>query len=320
MINEYDFKGQVKDIINEKKLAAEQVAEENLKNAFNDNEFSKHYKHVKSLIFDIGKANFLKKDTSKLKEELKAAKAKIKSRLAYLKINADSLKPNYECSKCNDGAVENCECFKKEFSKLLLQKSGIGDDALPDFASVGFDFITDAKSRDTAKRTYKLMQDYVAKINNPKYKTVTITGGVGRGKTHLLKCIVNESIKQGKFVVYSTAFNFNRDMLKYHLAPLKDKEYILQPYLYCDLMLLDDLGTESILKNVSIEYLYLVLNERVSAGLPTIVTTNLDHDQIEQVYDLRIASRLFDNVNGLPINMEGDDLRKGFNRKENGKC
>jgi len=84
---------------------------------------------------------------------------------------------------------------------------------------------------------------------------------------------------------------------------------IMDKYLNCDLLCIDDLGTENILKNVTVEYLYLILSERLNKGKPIIITTNLSLEQIEKVYDDRILSRLTHKLTGLLINFEGEDLR-----------
>ena len=75
------------------------------------------------------------------------------------------------------------------------------------------------------------------------------------------------------------------------------------------LLLVDDLGTEPLMRNITVEYLFLLLNERMEAGLSTMVTTNLTPAQIQERYGERVCSRLFDRSSALTIKLEGKDLR-----------
>ncbi len=129
------------------------------------------------------------------------------------------------------------------------------------------------------------------------------------GKTYLLHGVVKESLQKNKFVVYTSAFNLNKDFLSYHCAKLEDKDEILSNYLNCDILCIDDLGTENILKNVTNEYLFLILNERLIKNKATVITTNLTLTQILEVYDERIYSRLKDKKSSIVVNITGEDIR-----------
>ena len=83
----------------------------------------------------------------------------------------------------------------------------------------------------------------------------------------------------------------------------------------CDVLFLDDLGSENKIKNVTNEYLYLVLNERMLNHKKTVITTNLNLAQIQDVYGERIFSRLMHKKHSLKIKMEGKDLRVGLDEK-----
>ena len=74
-------------------------------------------------------------------------------------------------------------------------------------------------------------------------------------------------------------------------------------------LLVDDLGTEPMMRNITVEYLFLLINERMEAGLSTMATTNLTPAQIQERYGERVCSRLFDRASALTIKLEGKDLR-----------
>ena len=101
----------------------------------------------------------------------------------------------------------------------------------------------------------------------------------------------------------------NNLFLKYHCAPLEEKDNVLEKILECDLLLIDDLGTENILKNVTNEYLYLIINQRLETNKNTIITTNLNADDLKNLYDERIVSRLANKQTCITAVLPGSDLR-----------
>ena len=124
-----------------------------------------------------------------------------------------------------------------------------------------------------------------------------------------MECMATYAIEKGIKIKYITAFNFNQDMLKYHCARLEDKDEIMEDYLHSDILFIDDLGTENKINNVTKEYLYSVLNDRMTSHKSTVITTNLDFAQIQDVYGERIFSRLMHKKQSLKINFTGSDLR-----------
>ena len=140
-------------------------------------------------------------------------------------------------------------------------------------------------------------------------KNIIISGASGVGKSFLLECMLSELIKQKKYVLYTTAFTMSQNLLKYHTNFDTSKESILSPYLECDVLIIDDLGSEPIFKNVSEEYLYLILNQRLFEQKPVIISTNLTLSEIQDRYGERIFSRLVSkNVSKL-FKIENSDLR-----------
>ena len=136
-----------------------------------------------------------------------------------------------------------------------------------------------------------------------------ISGARGVGKSFLLECMLSELIKQKKYVLYTTAFTMSQNLLKYHTTFDTSKESILSPYLECDVLIIDDLGSEPIFKNVSEEYLYLILNQRLFEQKSVIISTNLTLSEIQDRYGERILSRLVSkNVSKL-FKIENSDLR-----------
>jgi len=295
-----------------KKQEAEYLADVNLRNAMANTEFKTAYNLVRSLQLDYAKAQYSNKPTEEIKQNIISTKSKLKDIAKKLNIDTNTLKPQYSCNKCNDLGLINgeyCDCFKKELSKRLLENCGLDYNNLPDFDTLSYDIVKNITHKDKYIKTCELFKKYISKLNESEKKLIFLNGNVGVGKTFILKATTHEAIKQGYYALYTTAFDLNKSFLAYHCAKLDEKDEILNKYLECDLLLIDDLGTENILKNVTVEYLYLVLNQRLESGKNTIITTNLNLDELKDIYDERIMSRISNKQTCITTMLTGDDLR-----------
>lgn len=302
----------VTEIFKKKKNEAEYNATINKLKIFENEEIKNLYNKCKTLSYEIAKAEYLHKDTKHNLEIFKETKEILYEKLNKNGVNIKSLYPKYECEKCKDTGYTNgqyCECFKRALSKELLSQSRLSDNNLPDFDNMSFDIIKNDTQKVKYETISKTLKDYINLIPNNKKHIITICGEVGVGKTYLLKACTNEAIKKNIYCLYTTAFSLNQDMLKYHLSSMEEKKDILEKYLSCELLCIDDLGTENSIKNVTVEYLYLIINERLQASKNTIITTNLGLQQIMQNYDERIFSRIANKQECILFNMTGDDLR-----------
>ncbi len=298
-----------KEIIRQNKMEAEQRAEVNLNRALADKSFNKNYSRLMDLTWEIGKAEYQKTDTKKLYEEYNQLENANNKILAKLGLSPEELKPQYSCKKCNDTGIlknQECSCFKTALSNELLQGSGITDNNSFKSADMA---IWDKETKDKNATLYKKMKEYSADLANTNKKLLTICGKTGVGKTFLAQCMVNESISHGNYTIFISAFELNQQFLAYHCSDVSEKALILEPFLACDFLVIDDLGTENILKNVTREYLYLLLTERLANNKNTLITTNLLLNDIDTVYDGRISSRITDKRNSAVLEMDGSDLR-----------
>lgn len=244
-------------------------------------------------------------------KKLAAAKKRRKKLLSDCGVKEADLDPPPSCPKCGDTGTVNgkiCECALKLAIAQTPEVCDIPDSDFSDF---------DANLRKSPAASVKLVE--ALKILADKYpaskkRTVLLTGGVGVGKTFLAGCFANEIKKKGGSVVATTAFGFQNRMLSYHTAPMDKKADFLSPVLDCSLLIIDDLGKESLLKNVTAEYLYLVVNERLVKGAYTFITTNLTPAEISARYGESIYSRLFSD-SCLALSLAGEDLRLMKNKK-----
>lgn len=291
-----------------RKLDAEALADEKLTEVLRDEEIKILFVACKKLIVDIAKLEVDGKDSKALKDEYNKNRELISDLLKQKGFDKKDLKPNYSCEICKDSGVVNgvdCKCLKTEMSKELIHLSGID---MSTFARFNDDFSCFENAKEM-KVIYNKMKDFVLNFDKTAIDTILFVGDTGVGKTHLMECMTTFALEKGLLIKYTTAFNFNHDMLRYHCSKLEEKEDLIEPYLDCDLLFLDDLGSENKIKNVTNEYLYLVLNERMLNHKKTIISTNLSFEQIQDVYGERIFSRMMHKKQSLKIKIEGKDLR-----------
>lgn len=218
--------------------------------------------------------------------------------------------PRVKCEKCSDTGMcgeKICDCVREELVKAL----GIACDISPDGYSLS-DFdensVGGAQSAQL-KKTYSWMRTYLTAYPDVKYRYILLSGGTGTGKTVLATAAAREMIKHGHSAVVMSANAFNSLMLKCHTSPYSERDGIMSNVMSAEMLVIDDLGTEPVYNNVTFEYLLLVLSERFSRKLPTVITTNLDADDFSKRYNERICSRLFDKRVSKIIEFSGDDLR-----------
>ena len=120
----------------------------------------------------------------------------------------------------------------------------------------------------------------------------------------------NALMEKGVSVCFVTAFEFNNLMLRYHTTSLAERAKYMDFLLDCDMLIIDDLGTEPVLKSVTKEYLYNVIDTRLSDGKKTMVTSNLNVEELMVRYGERTVSRMTNKTYSLARELCGDDLRK----------
>lgn len=302
----------VKDEYKLKHDRAVEVADNNLARAMENDDFRRITKELSSLNFDVVLKQARKQDAS---DELQKIKLLEKERAATLKrmgMRESDFLPKFDCETCNDTGVLSgkfCDCFKKRYYETLCDFLGIGQIRNVTFSDVDFSKIKDTKQRKKLESNHKLFKKYCDKYPSVKYKNALIMGGTGVGKSYLMYAVANELMKNGFSVLYVSAIKLNSLMLSYHTSFVSERDVYLADVIDCDLLIIDDLGSEQKIKNVTDEYLLKILDEREKADKPVFVTTNLNEEQLKNSYNERVFSRLF-NVNKTIIsNIDGNDLR-----------
>lgn len=242
----------------------------------------------------------LKRDQS-AEQTVQRQKAQRQELLKKYGFSEKDLVPNYSCKMCSDtGYVDGqpCQCLQSEIRKLLVAESNVADHTM-----------TFANSKETNKHNLAVHKKAIEVCKNGKLKNVLLTGGTGTGKTYLLSACINLCAEEGKSVLFTTAYNLNSLFLECHLSDVATKRAILDNLTDVDVLAIDDLGTENVYKNVTAEYLFALVNERLTRGKQTFFSTNLSLSDVRERYDERIFSRLVDQDSTFIAMLEGNDKR-----------
>ncbi len=284
-----------------KRLRAQEECELFLSNLRKDEVFNKLYLDLNEKQFKLIKARF-EKESQQLKLQVEELKAKIDKYLEDNNIDKSKLSPKYDCDKCQDTGVfegKICSCLLNTLNMKISQMTS----SQTDFK--GFDECNKNIMDENDLKTANWLKNWCAKYPNVTKINVNIIGGAGTGKTFLLECVANEMMKKNKVVCYKTAFELNEIARLYHMG----KSFDFGDCLNADILLIDDLGTEPILKNITKEYLYNLINVRQINNRPTFISTNLSLDNILDRYDDRIFSRLGNKNLSINIQLTSNDKR-----------
>ena len=266
----------------------------------------------KELIFEVAKNKFNKKNDAELEKNLKFLRSEKQKLLSKLGIKKSDLTPKFECEKCKDigfvGSVM-CDCFKARRNDELLKQSGLNLSSMASFENYNTKICTDHKQAESLDKLKNILVSWAENYPSIKKRNIIISGTTGVGKSYLSECLANKLATLKYSVCFVSSFDMNNMFLKYHTTFDSTKNSWLEPLVECDMLFIDDLGTEPVMKNVTLNYLFLLLSERERFKRPIIITTNLLPENILDRYGERIYSRLNNKLSSLVLYVEGDDLR-----------
>lgn len=250
----------------------------------------------------------LMKESLDLQEQKKA----ILTKNGY---SENALDVQFTCSACKDTGFigsRRCKCHNELLKDI--ERSNLAKIApLEDCTFETFDtryypeqvMENGISPRDKAERIKNSCSRYAVNFSRTA-KNIMFMGGTGLGKTHLSLAIANVVINKGYSVVYGTAQNILSDLQNENFGRDDNLRYYERAVLNCDLLILDDLGTE-FKSSYTVACLYNIINTRLSAKLPTIISTNFTLDELEEKYDQRITSRITGEYSQLIL--VGNDIR-----------
>lgn len=234
------------------------------------------------------------------KKKIATYKTQLLAILATYKLTEADLRPRYHCQYCNDVGYVNgaiCSCLQQELCKLITAESNV--------INSSFTFENSAEKDKHNITVY----NHARKLCDEGKGNLLLVGNTGSGKTYLLSACVNAVIKQGKSALFTTAYNLNATFLDAHLSDYQTRQSVLDTLTDVEVLAIDDLGTEISFKNVTAEYLFAVLNERIAQHKQTLISTNLTLADLRDRYDERLFSRLVDTNITTVAQLKGADKR-----------
>ena len=237
----------------------------------------------------------------------------IKALMAAHGVDRALIEPVYTCAACKDeGYVYEpsrrmCACFEKELNRRLLLELKM--DARQTFEAFDESIFTDQPApsqRALMKRNRLICETYANAFPDTETPDMLFIGESGLGKTFLLQAIAHRVAGRGYSPLYISAYKFIETARKAYFA--NDNE-LMRPLLDAPLLLIDDLGTEPLMANITVTQLFNLLNERQAEGRHTIISTNLNMDELKTRYTERIFSRFQDASRCKTVKFMGDDVR-----------
>ena len=224
------------------------------------------------------------------------------------------------CDKCGGSGYigsNMCECLtelcrqeqKKEVSVLSGSREAFNQFRL-DYYPDRIDPKYGASPRTIMERNLKICRTYALTFA-PSAGNLLFVGGTGLGKTFLSACIARAVADRGYSVVYESAGHLFGKLEQAKFSPSEEARRETARFTDCDLLILDDLGTEMPGQFVTAAF-YTLLNDRILAGKPMVISTNLNIDEAARRYSPQIASRLQGSFQGLTF--VGEDIRILKNR------
>lgn len=250
-------------------------------------------------------------DAVKLRNELDKNLLKLKRQreeiMKKYKIEENYNKPVYQCDICSDTGYVNegrCKCFEEKIIKENVKNSNLGNMICNEgFDGFSLEYYEENQRKiigEAVESAKKLCEDFEGTDYN-----LFFYGTTGLGKTYLSTITANEILKKGKSVHYVRAAKMFSDYDDYKFKDYSLKEYINELY-NCDLLVIDDLGSENTNKN-DVAFFFDLVNERLINNKRMIINTNLEISEFTKIYSVRLTSRIYESFK--IFRFEGEDIR-----------
>jgi len=319
----------IKDILieyEEKRNKAENTRKEKIKEVYN---VIPRIKEIDKTIQELGirctKALLKTKDpTDKnyidvLKQKITSLKKEKISLLEKYSYPSDFLELNYECDLCKDTGYigrKKCNCFKQKLIDRAYRQSNLGTILKKEnFSTFDINLFPEEKyennpvtPRENMKNIVSICEGFVNNFDKNNEENLLFYGSTGLGKTFLCNCIAKKLLDSGKLVIYLTAFNLFRILEEYRFSQSSHQQNReqLNTILTCDLLIIDDLGTE-LSNSFTVSELFNIINTRLLEKRKTIISTNFNLQQFLGTYSQRVFSRISGYYEMLKF--YGPDLR-----------
>lgn len=238
-------------------------------------------------------------ELNNIKEKITDLRAKKYEMLVSHGYNPDYLNLHYNCPKCKDTGfigIDKCSCFKSKLIKLYYKDSDLEEAVKTNnFKNFNINLYSNHKLNDeryTPRKNIEDILEYITGEYLPNFKNsntnLLFYGNSGTGKTFLSWCIAKELLDKGFLVVYKTSDDLLRALKDIKFNNDTDLENLL---INCDLLIIDDLGSEQITDFSSTE-LFTLINKKILKNKKMLISTNLSLPLISKRYSERISSRI----------------------------
>lgn len=235
----------------------------------------------------------------------------------------DYLEPIYDCPDCQDtgyitnteGLKEKCHCFHRQEISLLYEQSNIQEMiARENFSTLSYEYYQ-GEDLTRFQKCVDICQKFVQNFKQD-YHNLFFYGTVGTGKSFLSGCIAKELLQAGHSVIYFSSSGLFDTLARYSFGTnSKESLYNFYKDIYnCDLVIIDDLGTE-VTNTFVTSQLFSLLNERHLGRKSTIISTNLSLEELRDRYSDRVFSRITSNY--ALCKLTGPDIRMYKKRNTN---
>ena len=224
------------------------------------------------------------------------------------------------CDNCGGSGyvgTSMCECLLELCRQEQKKEISILSGGRENFSHFNLDYYPDrldpkygASPRTIMERNFQYIRRYALTFSNAS-DNLLFVGGTGLGKTFLAACVARAVADRGYSVVYETANHLVSKLEQAKFSPNEENRREAEKMVSCDLLIMDDLGTE-MPGQFTTAALYSLLNDRLLAGKPMLITTNLNKDEMTRRYSPQIASRIYGGFVGKSF--VGEDIRILKNR------
>lgn len=261
----------------------------------------------------------IKEEMENLRDSNLAMQSELTEILTSNGYDKDVFEPSYHCKKCNDtgyyeenGRTLVCNCLKQTLVSCACEElNRTAPLSLSTFESFSLDYYekeTDLKTGispfNHMSKILRYCQNYAENFTKNS-ESILMKGATGLGKTHLSLAIANKVITKGFGVIYVSAPSLMQKLEKQYFSN-NDENSALYMLVECDLLIVDDLGTE-FKSQLSVSLMYNIFNSRMLANKPVIINTNLNLRELEKFYTERFVSRIIGNAQKLDF--LGSDIR-----------
>lgn len=236
----------------------------------------------------------------------------------------DRLEPEYRCPVCEDKGyvgetVRNmCTCMKKRYQEKLRAAIGLENTAGETFETFDETILSEEllpgkaySQRSVTVTVRNKCREWAESYPDNAIRNILLMGQTGLGKSFLMHAMAERLLERGKDILMISAYRFLEIARS---AYFNNDPEEMSELLNADVLLLDDLGSEPLMQNITVEQLFALVNERQIRGKATVISTNLNKAEFRERYTERIASRIMDQRQSLILTLMGEDVRMRKNK------